>query len=524
MAKMYPQSISEYLPTDSERLVYYLLKNQLPDYYEVFYSVSWSAIEKEHLVNSEADFIIVDPDQGFICLEVKGGKIRVQDNEWYVSDSFHGERKLNCSPYKQAEKSMYHFLKRYSNVYHNNYKGIYCAGVVFPFSVVSPDMEIDKRIRDFTIDSTDMDHIDKKIKRMFKVASNDSYGFRIYPEGQHKLFCELIKENYAIEAASGALVAFKERQLEVINRVQDNYVYLLKEIPRFLMRGGAGTGKTWIAMKMALDSSKKGLSTLFVCVSPFLSDMIREKIGSFVNVESVDSLFNKLFYGYKDTSEFKHNNLKKRNDISFDAIYVDEAQDLTEDVAMTLVMMLKDDNKSRLGVFFDEVQVLRVESFGNGFGDNIPIFYLNENIRNTSNIYNWASGHTKLGLDVVTNPVEGPAPTTSEVSNWGQLTMLLENIFRRFIDEENLSNKNLVLLVENTEEFFSYFKNGIAKWSFTLNRPLNDSEIQVSSVEDYKGLESAMVIYIHNPNSSCNMNYIAYTRAKFYLTEIIRRF
>ena len=31
MAKMYPKSISEYMPTDSERIVYQELKNQLPD-------------------------------------------------------------------------------------------------------------------------------------------------------------------------------------------------------------------------------------------------------------------------------------------------------------------------------------------------------------------------------------------------------------------------------------------------------------------------------------------------------------
>ena len=31
MANMYPKNISEYLPTDSERIVYQELKNQFPD-------------------------------------------------------------------------------------------------------------------------------------------------------------------------------------------------------------------------------------------------------------------------------------------------------------------------------------------------------------------------------------------------------------------------------------------------------------------------------------------------------------
>ena len=77
MAIMYPRNISEYILTDSEQQVYYALKTQLPDTYEVFYSVSWTTFEKGHVAKSEADFIILDPDNGFLCLEVKVGSIIV---------------------------------------------------------------------------------------------------------------------------------------------------------------------------------------------------------------------------------------------------------------------------------------------------------------------------------------------------------------------------------------------------------------------------------------------------------------
>ena len=64
MAIMYPKSLDEYVPTDSEKLVYYSLKTQLPDQFEVFYSVSWSELEKgKRLIYSEADFVVLDPEQ-----------------------------------------------------------------------------------------------------------------------------------------------------------------------------------------------------------------------------------------------------------------------------------------------------------------------------------------------------------------------------------------------------------------------------------------------------------------------------
>ena len=86
------------------------------------------------MVKSEADFVVASPDYGFLCLEVKGGNsVRIEDNVWYLSDAVHGERKLNMSPYDQAEKNMYYFNKVFSNKYNMRYSGTFGAGVVFPF-------------------------------------------------------------------------------------------------------------------------------------------------------------------------------------------------------------------------------------------------------------------------------------------------------------------------------------------------------------------------------------------------------
>ena len=110
MATMYPKELSQYMPTDSERIVYQELKQQLPDTFSVFYSVKWSIYEQGILVKSESDFIVESPDHGFLCLEVKGGSgVRVDGDTWYLEDNTYGERRLNCSPYDQAEKSMYYF-------------------------------------------------------------------------------------------------------------------------------------------------------------------------------------------------------------------------------------------------------------------------------------------------------------------------------------------------------------------------------------------------------------------------------
>ena len=73
MAIMYPKTLAAYFPTWSEKIVFHALQEQLPDSFSVFYSVSWSRKHGEKMEKSEADFIVMSPDYGFLCLEVKGG-------------------------------------------------------------------------------------------------------------------------------------------------------------------------------------------------------------------------------------------------------------------------------------------------------------------------------------------------------------------------------------------------------------------------------------------------------------------
>ena len=45
--------------------------------------------------------------------------------------------------------------------------------------------------------------------------------------------------------------------------------------------------------------------------------------------------------------------------MKYDAIFVDEAQDFTEEWARITRSLLADQSKSRLGIFYDDVQIFR---------------------------------------------------------------------------------------------------------------------------------------------------------------------
>lgn len=313
----------------------------------------------------------------------------------------------------------------------------------------------------------------------------------------------MVRKRTAMAAAAGALVKFKEKQLDEVNRVQDNYIYFLSNIRQFYMRGGAGTGKTWIALKMANSESIHGGRVLLTCKSPALANTLRNMADEGVDVFDLETM--------------RESGVKGQ----YDAIFVDEAQDFSEEDAFNLKLYLKDEKQSRLGVFYDDVQKVRAETFGDAFMIETPPFLLHENIRNTSNIYKYATQETELGQDVITNPVEGPTPKSENIAGTKKLTQRLNNLLKEYLVDEYLQTSSMVILVDDIEKFMGLFPDGIAKWRFVTEPSDDADEIRVSTVLDFKGLESDMIIYIHENDISQNMNYIAYTRAKYYLIELV---
>lgn len=524
---MYPKDLSAYKPKDSERAVYNCLRDQLPDSFEVFYSFSWSyKNERGEMQKSEADFVVVNPEYGYVCLEVKGGsdmRIDIESGVWHLVDSY-GGRDLERSPYEQAEESMYFLNKAFRNASNVKFPGIFAAGVVFPFYDIPDSSFISNRNEECTIDKKDMDNIKNKIIQMFNAWGRNNHKASAFNKTYHKAFVEMIKKKIAISAAAGALIELKQSQLDIINRVQDNYAYFLSNIRQFYVRGGAGTGKTWLAINLANKEAKiENHDVLCVCASKPLAGIIKNNVSSKIDVYDIDTLFEMVACeGFNLEEPYQGIEDNVREDCKkYDAIFIDEAQDFSPEWAYVIKILLKDEKQSRLGVFYDDVQILRNNSFGDTFMIDTPPFLLQENIRNTSSIYDWATERTNLGMDVISNPIQGPKPIVEYMKGYKQLTYRLQNLFKEYLVDEDVNNSSLSVLLDDVDEFMYYYRDGLASWTFSLERTIDEKKIFVSSVGDFKGLESDMVIYIHRDNVSDNLNYIAYTRAKYYLIELI---
>lgn len=541
MAIMHPIDIESYNYTQSEKEFYLALKEQLPDKFHVFYSIRWFETTDGKRVDSECDFLIFDPNFGFVTVEVKGGtRIEVEEGQWTLiedyNDNMPSKRLLKCSPFVQAEKSMRHFQNYFFVEFNYSFNGVYGFAVAFP-RYVTIDALSNHAPTELIIDLSDMDNLQQKINSIFHYWRNKRNLRAPFSQDQKTRFISAINKRVALSAASGALIPIKEREFAKLNLVQDNIIDTLYNYKQAFIVGGAGTGKTWIAIKKVVRATLKNKNALYLCNSNELVNFVKHRLPNNLSIDcnTFEGLMLKLFSG--NNSELQRDEIG--NLIYFDAILnisdldkydtivVDEAQDFTVDMALTTRLLMKCQTQSELYVFYDKNQNIFDRDFKDGFAIDYPPFILRYNIRNTGSIYECATENTGLGTDTVANTLLGVKPEYLEFKNAIQTKKHLSGIINRLIQKEYVPNRSIVILSDVPYEQ-SILSNESQVGLYNLvNKSLDlieTSEISFRTTSDFKGLEADVVIHLMHTYSNVPVDfkvkqnkYVALTRARYYM-------
>lgn len=550
---MIPESLTYYNFTESEKLVFDSLRT-LGENFTVFYSVPWQ--KKTNLgnfrFNGECDFIIEHKDKGFISLEVKGGKdIKIENNIWYLyfsererldSDEYLENtnqfiRRLRQSPLAQSRDSMYFFVDHFKEKYGRDFSGLFGHAACFPNFRIKDDLgpEAPKQI---IIDASGMINIEKRINEIFTYYEHDRKGR--YIDKDHYDFINIIRLRRHYSITKGSLIRNRSDIFESINHTQDLYLEMIGEYKDALITGGAGTGKTFCAIKKTKQLASQGKRVLFICFNKNLAEHI--KVNYFYNIHNVDCYnfheFIKLSIGldfYKKIfleSNNRFNGLlnQLQNSLErlpkFDAIIVDEGQDFEEEWFKCLSLFAKDVQNKIFYVFYDKNQDIfqgNISRILKLF--NYPPFHLIENLRNCSEIQKWVVEKTGFGHDVMPNKIEGVEPIIFEVKSFEQVSSVLSSLFDSLIKNELIENHQLIILSDRKLEN-SILKENRRVGNYRIIDSIivcdpNPANIRFATVQSFKGLESDVVIYLQHDNIEQGNNnmlkYVAYTRARFIL-------
>ena len=494
--------------------MYYALKEQLSDKYEVFYSVSWHGKDEDRIrINSESDFIVVDREKGYLCIEVKGGLSYTHENDRYIiknSDGSEIVRKI--SAFEQAEKSMHYFHDIYEDNFKIEYHGVYGFIAAFPFYEMKGRANEFFQVPDIIIDLSDMQHLEDTIRKAFIYwQGKNNTSPELFVDSSKKKLCDMLKRTYSIEASKGALIEAKMEELDRINNTQDCIINMLSNYQNYAIKGAAGTGKSWIAFKMALNNAiNKRRKTLLISKSHHLANYFISQINSVpdnLEITDYESLLEKL-----DVLDI--DSYIPPLDRKYTAILIDEAQDFNEKEALFIRTLLSDEQGASINIFYDEEQNLEDDddSTLNKFYIDTPPYILTENLRNTKNIYEWAKERTSLGETSFSNQVDGIEPIHTSFRNELRSMRYLDNEIAKLLTNDSVAKDSINIVID--DDIYELFSETIK------DNKYKDTDIRTYSTKEYKGLEANIIFYLHKNNNLYEYKYVGLTRARFVLYDI----
>ena len=206
-----------------------------------------------------------------------------------------------------------------------------------------------------------------------------------------------------------------EQRVERMTRDQAQVVQSLRLFRRLKVIGGAGTGKTFLALEQARGRARAGERVGLLCYSRGLARYLERTTQTWSRRErpAYVGLFHQLPVDWgaapptEDSDDFEDRLPRELGVLArgrpdrFDCVVVDEAQDFGALWWPSLLACLKDPAAGGLFVFLDEAQ--RVFARHGDAPIDLPPFELHQNIRNTKQIAqlfsSMAGGTTPKGLD-----------------------------------------------------------------------------------------------------------------------------
>lgn len=553
MAIIWPHSLPPEVTADPMRAaeirVFQKLERELPDPFVVFYSKPWLKIDSYgNEIDGECDFLIAHPEKGFLVLEVKGGSIEyAPETDIWTSWNRYGAKHEIRNPFKQAVESKYAVIRKLKEGKGIRSRKYFIArhGVVFVDCPVPKEGLGAESPRNIVCDCDQFDNTFEKwiLSRFADKSEVDRTESPLGKEGMERLH-ELFAKPFLLEIPLRNMLEEDETEIETMTRQQFRLLRSIEENPRIAIPGGAGTGKTVLAVREASNCAKKGMRTLFTCYNDGLVAQIRENFRRrhIIGIEVLN--FHELCIQFAldarleipkepKNKELKHDYFEetlpwllsvavKKISKRFDAIIVDEGQDFRPGWWKPLLETLNPVPESRLRIFYDNNQQLYNES--NSLPERLEAakVRLDENLRNTQRIFRLVEKH-------YTGPsIDSKTPEGLEI-NWVELVK--ENEIQDAIladlgimlNEEKIAPERIAVLFHSSDEAKRFAKTargqGMESRICSEISGENRNKITVDTVRRFKGLESATVMLgMTEPLvRDRELIYVAISRAKTFL-------
>ena len=547
MARIIPDTPPD---LESERLFVESLRDQLDDDFTVFVNLEY--LRGADLANGEVDVLVAHRVLGFCFIECKGFGVTCDaDGVWHRQERRRRPEPLRRSPMKQVAAHAQAIIDTAlptmaSSATHAGaaWDGVpWCWMLAFPRTRVGHEIHLPPDLpREVVIDSSTLSDAGARVRATMERSAArmrcrplpEPAWSRAVRDALHPKLDLVPDLGGQLDAARHALVRLDARQRAIIECVDDN--------DRFRVHGPAGTGKSLLALETARRWAARGRHVLLIC----FNRMLRARLES--AVEALDAqpgrITVKHFHGlvFEALDALGRGDTLPARDASgdekrafwehqappaladafdqgllerYDALVVDEAQDLHADWWFYLAHALPDPDADPLVAFYDPAQAV----FGRraGVPDDLFTLRLHENYRNPRAVVETLADLASATLRAHPDAHEGEPVRFYDRLSPAKLARKLGELVARY-RSEGLRLDELVVLGPHRQQ-----NSSLAGIEALDDVPLTgeldgrDAALLYATVPGFKGLEAAVVFFIdvdaRDPRCDAGVRYVGASRA-----------
>ena len=549
MAHMYPKAFPRENKSGGEKKVFEYFKDNAPDNWYILHSFRLPAHFR--VVFGESDFIVIAPGLGIFTLEIKSGGVGFDGTNWLFIDRNHNVSKKQRGPFEQARDGMFeveriigmHIVDKYTrNKYLYGYGVIFTDEDSFPNALLTEDETW--RLMQKT-ETNDYCSFVRKLATQFKKELS-SLG-RKQPcelsEDDAARICSVLRPEIECIPPMKSFIDYSEDDIIKLTEEQFRCMDDIEINERLVVLGGAGTGKTLLAIEDARKCFDEGKSVVVFCFNKHLAKSIRRSLPAEVEVYSFHAFLTKIC-GEKSIqnnseadSEYFETTLPKlaltalkEKPLQYSKVIIDEFQDLCIDNYLKVIDAILEHGLfegcftfygdfARQAIFSTDIS-LEVLGGYTYFAKKL----LSINCRNTKNIGNEIVNVTnyedsKYLLAIAGEPVE--------YYSWRDIDEEKEALKKvlKTLKTKGFTSKDITIL--SPRKRTNSIVNILDSDKYVIGDIDDDPmsyQARFSTVQAFKGLESKIVIITDIDNySDTKLMYVALSRArsKLYVLESV---
>lgn len=515
MAVMLPPDISPDTESRAESVVFERIRDQVPD--------SWFALHSLGLVShrrkpwAEIDFVLVGPG-GVYCLEVKGGRVERENGVWRFINKKNQVNEKREGPFEQvgsAAAALFSYLRDQDSRLSSIVVGYGVVTPDVPFRIYGPDVEPEVVYDETDHEAPFSDYVGVLTDYWHQRLGKPPDPLR--PSAVDRIVGYL-RGDFALRPSLRSRLRHSREDLVRLTDEQRLTVDGLNENKRTLVKGGAGTGKTLLALEMATAAAAEGSRVLFTCYSKRLSRELARAVANIPNLtvihlhgfmrDVVEAAGRSRMLTEADADDlftvfYPRQTIEGLFDIEqvggWDVLVVDEAQDLLLGSYLDVFDALLDGGlaRGRWQMFMDANQDLfqttNAAAMERLSDANPARFRLSVNCRNTREI---ATEHLILSGAGHTELLKAEGPEVEHLWYRGKTdqTRLVSRFVGRLLGD-GLRPEEIVVMGRRRLAN-SGLRDGLQSVPYRLVEGQEARSIEYVTISGFKGLESDVVILV----------------------------